>query len=57
VTTRGFGVPEMREVGHLIAETLNDINAPEVSQAVRRKVEALTNRFPLYSWKLDTVQA
>jgi len=57
VTTRGFGVQEMREVGRLIAETLNDINVPEVSQTVRRKVEALTDRFPLYSWKLDTVQA
>ncbi len=57
VTTRGFGVPEMREVGHLIAETLNDIHSPEVSQSVRRKVEALTDRFPLYSWKLDAVQA
>ncbi len=57
VTTRGFGVPEMREVGHLIAETLNDINAAEVSQSVRRKVETLTDRFPLYSWKLDTVRA
>jgi glycine hydroxymethyltransferase len=57
VTTRGFGVPEMREVGRLIAETLNDIHAPEVSQSVRRKVEALTDRFPLYSWKLDAVRA
>jgi glycine hydroxymethyltransferase len=57
VTTRGFGEPEMREVGALIAEVLNHISSEEVIAAVRQKVDALTARFPLYSWKLDTVRA
>ena len=57
VTTRGFGEPEMREVGMLIAEVLQHISDESVIAAVRQKVGALTARFPLYSWKLDTVRA
>ena len=57
VTTRGFREPEMREVGALIAEVLNHISSEEVIAAVRQRVGALTARFPLYSWKLDTVRA
>jgi glycine hydroxymethyltransferase len=52
VTTRGFGVPEMRETGELIAETLNHIGNEEAIADVRRRVEALTARFPLYQWKM-----
>ena len=53
VTTRGFKEAEMREVGTLIAEVLLNIaNADAVSE-VRRKVAALTARFPLYQWKLE----
>jgi glycine hydroxymethyltransferase len=51
VTTRGFRETEMREVGGLIAEALNGIGDANVLEAVRRKVEALTGRFPLYAWK------
>jgi glycine hydroxymethyltransferase len=51
VTTRGFRETEMREVGGLIAEALNGIDDANVIEAVRRKVEALTSRFPLYAWK------
>jgi glycine hydroxymethyltransferase len=57
VTTRGFQEAEMREVGALIAEVLNDITSEDTIAAVRRKVEALTVRFPLYNWKLDAVRA
>jgi glycine hydroxymethyltransferase len=57
VTTRGFKEPEMREVAGLIADVLNDIQSSDTSQSVRRRVEALTERFPLYQWKLDTVRA
>ncbi len=57
VTTRGFREPEMREVAHLIAEVLNDIESAETAQAVRRRVEIMTERFPLYQWKLESVQA
>jgi glycine hydroxymethyltransferase len=57
VTTRGFCEPEMREVGALIAEVLQHVSDESVIAAVRQKVEALTARFPLYSWKLDAVRA
>ncbi len=57
VTTRGFKEAEMREVGALIAEVLNNIASEDAIAAVRRKVDALTLRFPLYNWKLDAVRA
>jgi glycine hydroxymethyltransferase len=47
-TTRGFGVKEMHQVGHLIADVLD---APEDAAAiagVRAKVQALTAAFPVY---------
>ena len=51
-TTRGFGEAEMREVASCISEVLNDVNSEAVIAAVRARVEVLTTRFPLYSWKL-----
>ena len=51
VTTRGFDVPEMREVASVIAQILRDVKSEENIQAVRARVEALTTRFPLYAWK------
>jgi len=57
VTTRGFGEAEMREVGSLIATVLTNIANEEAIAEVRQKVETLTQRFPLYSWKRDTVRA
>ena len=53
-TTRGFGVAEFRHVGELIAEVLDavaqseDGAAPLIEAAVRQKVHALTDRFPIY---------
>ena len=52
VTTRGFRDAEMREVAMLIADVLNDLNSQETLAAVQRRVAALTERFPLYGWKL-----
>jgi glycine hydroxymethyltransferase len=57
VTTRGFKETEMREVGALIAEVLNNIASEDAIAAVRQKVDALTARFPLYNWKLHAVRA
>ncbi len=57
VTTRGFGEPEMRETGKLIAEALLNISNEDAIADVRRRVEALTARFPLYRWKLAAGQA
>jgi glycine hydroxymethyltransferase len=53
-TTRGFGMAEFRQVGHLIAEVLDAVAqspeaaAPLVEESVKRKVKALTDRFPIY---------
>jgi glycine hydroxymethyltransferase len=57
VTTRGFREPEMRETGGLIAEALNHIQDPAKIAAVRRKVDTLTARFPLYQWKRAAARA
>jgi glycine hydroxymethyltransferase len=57
VTTRGFDVPEMRQVAALIAEALNNIGNEEAIAAVRRQVGTLTERFPLYAWKLAATRA
>ncbi len=57
LTTRGFGEPEFVEVARLIAEVLSDVTSEERSAAVRKKVKALTEGFPLYSWKLEPVNA
>jgi glycine hydroxymethyltransferase len=51
VTTRGFREAEMREVGALIGEVLEHIDDEATIARVRRQVEALTARFPLYAWK------
>jgi glycine hydroxymethyltransferase len=47
-TTRGFGTEEMTLVGHLIADVLEAPSDPAVLASVRRRVEALTARFPVY---------
>lgn len=53
-TTRGFGVTEFKQVGEMIAEVLNAVaqsgenQAPLVEAAVKQKVRALTDRFPIY---------
>jgi glycine hydroxymethyltransferase len=57
VTTRGFQEAEMREVGELISDALNNINNEEALAAVTKRVEALTERFPLYGWRLAPVRA
>jgi glycine hydroxymethyltransferase len=52
VTTRGLREPEMREVAGLIARVLENVSSEDVLAEVRRKVAALTEKFPLYAWKL-----
>lgn len=53
-TTRGFGTEEFREIGHLIVQVVDgmarngDEGDGQVEQAVRARVEALCNRFPIY---------
>ncbi len=57
LTTRGFGEPEMKDVGALIAEVLGNLSSDDAIGSVRRRVSALTERFPLYPWKLQTAAA
>ncbi|MCP5109418.1 MAG: serine hydroxymethyltransferase [bacterium] len=62
VTTRGFREAEMREVAHLIATVLNSLGTDEAAieeavVSVRERVHALTEKFPLYDWKLAPVSA
>jgi glycine hydroxymethyltransferase len=57
VTTRGFHEPEMREIASLISEVLHNISSEDVIAGVRRKVETLTERFPLYEWKRQPAYA
>lgn len=53
-TTRGFGVSEFEAIGHLIGDVLDGLaangeNNGAVENAVRKKVEALCEQFPIYS--------
>jgi glycine hydroxymethyltransferase len=57
VTTRGFREPEMREVAGLISRVLENLSSDAVSADVRRTVAQITERFPLYAWKLSTAAA
>jgi glycine hydroxymethyltransferase len=57
VTTRGFGESEMREVAAVITRVLENVADENVQAEVRRRVAALTERFPLYSWKLTPAVA
>jgi glycine hydroxymethyltransferase len=48
MTTRGFGVPEARQVGQLIADVLDAPADESVIARVRAQVGELTARFPVY---------
>ncbi len=51
-TTRGFGEVEMREVGACIASALRGKDDPSAVEAVRRRVGTLTEKYPLYAWRM-----
>jgi glycine hydroxymethyltransferase len=57
VTTRGFREEEMREVASLISTVLSNLESEETIAEVRRRVASLTDRFPLYGWKLGAIAA
>ena len=46
VTTRGFGVEEIREIAHLMALVAKDFEGNK--ETVRAAVDALCDRFPLF---------
>jgi glycine/serine hydroxymethyltransferase len=47
----------MTEVAALIAQVLEAPQSEENLAAVRKKTQTLTERFPLYRWKLAPVGA
>lgn len=57
VTTRGFGEAEMRTVAALIARVLEAPADAGNLASVRRQVQELTDRFPLYSWRRAAARA
>ena len=48
MTTRGFGIPEAEQVGHLIADVLDAPGDAANIAAARDKVAVLTRKFPVY---------
>ncbi|PYU98920.1 MAG: serine hydroxymethyltransferase [Acidobacteria bacterium] len=48
VTTRGMKEPEMRRIGHWIADVLRHLDDESVQKRVKSEVETLTEQFPLY---------
>ncbi|MGH2533998.1 MAG: serine hydroxymethyltransferase [Thermomicrobiales bacterium] len=47
VTSRGFGLPEMREIARLIAGVLHEPNDERTASDAAERVRALTDRFPV----------
>jgi glycine hydroxymethyltransferase len=48
MTTRGFKEAEAKQVGHFIADVLDNPNDPDNIDKVRAQVAELTKRFPVY---------
>ncbi len=48
MTTRGFKETETEQTANLLADVLGDAGNPATIERVRREVEALTRRFPVY---------
>ncbi len=49
VTTRGFGLEEMDEIAKIIALVVKNIEDEEKIEEARARVNALTERFPMYT--------
>ncbi len=49
LTTRGLGIPEMEEIGRLFAKALKGASSDTTITEVRKSVETLCARFPLYA--------
>ncbi len=48
VTSRGFGVEEMREIGQVMASVMKNLEDDETKENAQKQVAQLTARFPLY---------
>ena len=56
LTTRGMKEPEMEQVGRLMARALSGIDNESELAAVKRDVQKLCGRFPLYAARLETYE-
>ena len=52
LTTRGMKVPEMKQIGEMIASIILEPESDEVKRRVRQEVAAITARFPMYPNRL-----
>jgi glycine hydroxymethyltransferase len=57
LTTRGMKEPEMKQVGHWIAQALNSRNDASALSRIRREVLELADAFPLYAERRERVHA
>lgn len=57
LTTRGMKEDDMRLVGGLICEVLADVENTAVQEDVKRRVEELTTRFPIYQSRMTAYEA
>lgn len=48
VTTRGFGIEEMKEIAEIISLTLKNYEDEAKLKEAKQRVQALTEKFPLY---------
>jgi len=51
LTTRGFGVEEMRLIAGWIARVLDRPDDVETARAVEREVAEVAASFPLFAWE------
>lgn len=57
VTTRGFREADMTEVGRLIAYVVSNAKSEAAVLEARKGVAALTQKYPLYAWKHQLINA
>ncbi len=57
LTTRGMKEREMRQVGHWIAEALNNRNDSSALSRIRQQVTELADAFPLYAERREKAHA
>ena len=56
LTTRGMKEPEMEEIGRLISRALGSVENETELGAVKRDVQKLCDRFPLYASRLEAYE-
>lgn len=50
LTTRGMREVEMEQIGHLMADVIEDPEGEKIRRQVREKTAEICSRFPLYAW-------